>query len=270
MNKLESRMAGILVNLRDSYGAVSVKAEFEAEGTRLEELLRLVDIGKSVGLPLTVKIGGCEAIRDLLEAKQIGCRYIVAPMVETPYAASKFRDAKDFVYTDYEQRGTDFLFNLETETGFANREQLFEVTKLGTGLSGVVFGRHDFVLSMGWDASTISSEETNNYAMELARLCREYDKELVVGGGMSIESIENLNKLQKIRLDRFETRKIVFDAASGLQSDISKGLMHAVEFEYLWLVNKRDYYYRISNEDQRRILHFESRLGINRDKSVFQ
>jgi len=46
--------------------------------------------------------------------------------------------------------------------------------------------------------------------------------------------------------------------------------MHAVEFEYLWLVNKRDYYYRISNEDQRRILHFESRLGINQDKSVFQ
>ena len=42
MNLLEKDMLTVLKSLRDDFGVIGIKAEFEAEGTRLDELLRLV------------------------------------------------------------------------------------------------------------------------------------------------------------------------------------------------------------------------------------
>ena len=260
MNQIEKEMVEILKRGKDQFGVVSTKAEFEAEGTRIEELMRLMDISSAAGLPLTVKIGGCEAIRDLLEAKQIGVKWIVAPMVETAYAASKFLDAKDLIYSESEALDTGFLYNLETITGFNNRHELIEVTKHGRGLNGVVLGRHDFVLSMGWNADTINSQETTNFALEIAQLCKLNDKELVIGGGMSVESLNGIKQIHEVRLDRFETRKVIFDATNALQSQIDIGLYEAVKFEYNWLINKQSYYAAISREDDKRIKAFDKRL----------
>jgi hypothetical protein len=181
-------------------------------------------------------------------------------MVETAYAASKFLDAKDLIYSESEALDTGFLFNLETITGFNNRHELIEVTKHGRGLNGVVLGRHDFVLSMGWNADTINSQETTNFALEIAQLCKVNDKELVIGGGMSVESLNGIKQIHEIRLDRFETRKVIFDATDALQSQIDIGLYEAVKFEYNWLINKQSYYAAISREDDKRIKAFDKRL----------
>lgn len=253
MNKTEKKMVQILAKGKANFGVVSVKAEFEAEGTRIEELLRLVDIARSSGLTLTVKIGGCEAIRDLLESKQIGVSYIVAPMVETGYAASKYIAAKNLIFDEYEREDTDFLMNLETITGYNNREEIMsEISRVG-GADGLVFGRVDFVGSAGWSRDQINHEVTTNHVIEVAKLCQKSNKQLVMGGGVSIESLPAIKAVHHYRLDRFETRKVVFDASAALDSDIELGLLNAVEFELLWLQNKKDYYHGISREDEKRI-----------------
>jgi HpcH/HpaI aldolase/citrate lyase family len=254
-------MVSILDKLKTNHGVVSVKAEFEAEGTRIEELLRLVDIARAAGLTITVKIGGCEAIRDLLEAKQIGVRYIVAPMVESAYAASKFVLAKNIVYSEDERRDTDFLFNMETITGFNSRENLLKTIAVEHGADGVVFGRVDFVGSLGWKREVINFQQTTDYILEVAKLCQKYNKQLVMGGGVSIESIDAIRQVESIYLDRFETRKVVFNATEALRSDIEVGLLEAVHFELLWLINKRDYYQSIALEDAKRINMLEERLA---------
>lgn len=262
MNKTERTMCEILERGRTEFGVVSVKAEFEAEGTRMDELLRLVDMARTAGLPMTVKIGGCEAVRDLLEAKQIGVSHIVAPMVETPYALSKYIAAKNMVYTDDEKVDTDFLFNMETVTGFNNREEMIDIASAPQGIQGVVFGRVDFSGSLGIGRDGIDSRQVTDSVLATAQLCKDKNLDLVVGGAVSIDALPIVKEISEIKLTRFETRKVVFAGEAVNHSNIEAGLLNAVHFELLWLTNKRDYYGKITNEDLKRIDMLESRWEV--------
>ena len=149
MNSYERQMLELLRYGKAEFGVLATKAEFEAEGTRTDELLRLLEIANKADVGLALKVGGCEAIRDMLEAKQFGVRYIIAPMVETPYALSKYIAAKGKVFTEEEQRDISFLFNVETITAFQNLEPMLNLASANPGCDGVVFGRVDFSGSIG-------------------------------------------------------------------------------------------------------------------------
>jgi 2-keto-3-deoxy-L-rhamnonate aldolase RhmA len=260
MNSIEKQMVEILTTCKE-YGLVSVKAEFEAEGTRMDELLRLVDVARASGLKLTVKIGGCEAIRDLLEAKQIGVDYIVAPMVETPYALSKFIAASRLTFAPDEYDNTDFLFNLETITAYENLAEMAALAKSG-GIQGIVFGRVDFSGSLGIGREGIETDEVTNRVIETAKVAKANGLDLVVGGAVSADALESLKRINSEYLTRFETRKLVFTSSALTNPNIELGLLHAVHFELLWLLNKRNYYAHITAEDNKRIEMLETRWQV--------
>jgi citrate lyase beta subunit len=262
MNKTERKMRDILIRGKEDFGVVSVKAEFEAEGTRVDELLRLVDISRSAGLELTVKIGGCEAVRDLLEAKQIGVKYIVAPMVETPYALSKYISAKNSIFRGDDIDETEFLFNLETQTGFGHLEALAAAASEVNGIQGMVFGRVDFAGSMNLGRDEINSKEITSYVLRAAEVAKSADLDFVMGGAISSDSLHVIREIAGVHLSRFETRKVVFSGDATTIENIEQGLVNAVHFELLWLTNKRDYYEKITREDAKRIQMLESRWNL--------
>lgn len=268
MNLNEKKLAELVRRINERGHLKSIKAEFEAEGTRSDELLRLLDVTRTCNVPLTLKIGGCEAVKDLYEARQFGARYIVAPMIESEYALSKFCNTIVKVYPREEAEEVDFLFNLETIQAFNHFEDIVRVAIESPVIAGVVFGRTDFSGSLGLEGD-VQNNQVTECIESVARRLLETDLDLVVGGAISISSLPELNRIAKHRLTRFETRKVVFDGSRLADDDLAESLLDAVHFEMLWLINKSNYYGALHQEDKLRISQLENRWNVLQREIIF-
>lgn len=261
MNVLEYEMIEVLKRLKNDYGVFEIKAEFEAEGSRMEEMMRLKDVTTFVGLPIILKIGGVEAVTDVYNALSIGVKGLIAPMVETPFALSKFLNLIKNMIAEDNAKDIEFAFNLETITAYGNIDEMFKLPDISI-LSGVTVGRVDLTASMGLDRENINTSSEVYSVCEgiLSKTKRWGFIKTGLGGGISKEALPIIKQLSEIKLlDKFETRKVVFPVASHKYGDAA--ILKALEFELLWLKSKRRYYSRIKTEDEKRIEMLEKRVN---------
>jgi 4-hydroxy-2-oxoheptanedioate aldolase len=259
MNSLEKRMIEVLKELRDDFGVYEIKAEFEAEGSRMEEMMRLKDITSCVNLPIILKIGGVEAVTDVYNALALGVKGCIAPMAETKYALSKFTDLIDNYVAEDNAADIEFGANIETITACNNFDDMLKIDNINN-LSGITVGRVDLVGSMGLGRDSINaSKEVMSLCKNIFSKAKAKGFKTAMGGGISVEAFPVINELNSDGLiDKYETRKVVFPASSVSYGE--KSILKAVEFELLWLQSKRRYYSGIKKEDEKRIEMIEQRL----------
>lgn len=255
MNKIKSRMLNVLRELKNEHGVIGVKAEFEAEGARKDELIMLRDLIESVGdLKFIVKIGGCEAVHDLDQCKLLNATGVMAPMIETPFAMQKFKKAFTKVYG--EQSEVERIINAETKTCLSFFD---EILRQGEEfLTGVTVGRSDLSASMGITRNNIESESIFEATREFSMKAKAKGLVTNFGGNIGVDSVPFIVKMYPY-IDRFETRKVVL-----LKNDnpefLRNAIRQALSFELLYLKFKSDYYTRMAKEDIERVKRLQSQV----------
>jgi len=257
VNELERKMVHQLQDLRENHHVIGVKAEFEAEGTRMEEAMRLKEVVSRAGLGLTMKVGGCEAVRDMYEARVIGVERVVGPMVESSWALHKFLGAAKLAFPATEREDVQFAANIETIVGVNNLDEMFSLPEIDE-LDGIVLGRVDMSGSLGLTREDINCPQILDIAKTVFTAAKAKDLECAVGGGVGKEALPFMRELGDL-LDRYETRKVIFDCPAGLSDGAEAGILKAVGFELMWLKNKRDFYGCIYEDDAARIQMLEAR-----------
>lgn len=256
MNREEQRMLDSLLELKEVYGVYGIKAEFEAEGARMDELISLRELILRADLKFITKIGGCEAVHDMQQCKILGATGVMAPMIETPFAMSKFVTAAQRVYGDQIDT-VEWIINAETKTCHANYDGILEA---GKGfLNAVTVGRSDLSASMGIDRKDIESKPVFDATRDLLQKSRNVGHVTNFGGNIGIESIPFIQGMSDVA-DRFETRKVVITMDKD-ENHLRKAIHKALNFELLWLLNKRNYYTRLSAEDEARIERMRNQLN---------
>jgi 4-hydroxy-2-oxoheptanedioate aldolase len=264
MNLIEKKMVNLLRDLKDRFGVTGTKMEFEAEGTRIEEAMRLKEISMAAGLELTTKIGGCEAVKDMFDAQSLGTNHLVAPMVETAYALKKYVLALQVAFDVERREDMEFLINLETETACKNFAAMLEIPE-SKQLDGIVLGRVDLTGSMDLDRSSVNGPDILKLCLQMAAMAKAKGKKVVVGGAVSVHSMDFFKSFPAGHLDRYETRKVVFSCPRAL-SNPEEAFLKAVEFEIAWLRNKKQHYGNIHREDDARLVMMEERYRTSIEK----
>lgn len=251
MNNLKK----ILSNLRDM-GCSGIKISFEDEGALFNEVITMRSLTSSIGIDLSVKIGGCEAKRDIIDCIDLNCDSIVAPMIESEFSLQKFITALN-TYNYDKKKG----FNLETIQSFNNLNKLSDNFHK---IDFITVGRVDFVGSLDKDRDYVDSDSMFQKVKKIFQVARSKGVMCYLGGAITIKSKKFLEELiEENLLDKFETRYIIYDAHKININDLDKLLYWGNLFEVEWLKFIHNRYLSHANKDLKRIKMIEERISQN-------
>ena len=243
-----------LKKLKEIYGVTHIKAEFEAEGSRKDELIMLHEFINEANLGFIIKIGGCEAVHDLDQCKLLYATGVMAPMIETPFAMKKYRGAFEKVYG--KDSDVEKIINAETITCLKNYD---DILAEGKGfLTGVTVGRSDLSASMGIERTDIECERVFEATKELVDKSKAAGLTTNFGGSIGIKSVPFVIKLVN-HVDRFETRKVVLKPNDNA-NELRKAIREALYFELLYLNFKSNYYATMAKEDTLRMKRLREQI----------
>lgn len=246
----------IILNKLKNMGCSGIKISFEDEGAQLNEIMTMRYLTAAVGLELSIKIGGCEAKRDIKECMDIQCDIIVAPMIESGFALKKYTDS--IKSCNYDGKKS---FNLETINGYNNFND-FE--PLLHKFNSITVGRVDFVNSINKSRDFANSNLMYTYVCDIFTKSKDCGLLCNLGGAISIDSKEFIEKLINVNLlDYFETRYVIFKAENIDMSEYEKMIYYANLFEMEWMKYIQSRYINHAQKDNARINMIQERLNKN-------
>ena len=209
-----------------------VKLSLEDEGSTFEDLKIMSKITKSLNLNLNIKIGGCEAINDIIFCKSLRPKSIVAPMVESQYALRKFVESVG------DKKKIELLINIETSSALKNINKIVK-SKYFKMLDGVVIGRSDLARSLNLEKSEVNSLKIFNHVMKNFKKIKKNTKKdflFKMGGSITPASQVFIRKLFKKKLlNRIETRNAEFILSEKVIKNLKQIIQQAWIFEIEWL-----------------------------------
>ncbi len=228
-----------ITDLKKEHGAYALKASFEDEGVTDSDLNDLILLSGDTGLQVYVKIGGCEANRDIEKCLRLGISGIVAPMVESPFAVSKFISSVKSKCELLSIPEPKKFVNLETIDACSRSAEI--LSEYHNELDGIVVGRSDLSKSMGLEKKNVNDKKVIDVVRSTLRNAKKYKLQTKMGGTVSSESVSVIESLfLDGLLDRFETRAVVFTISET--HDILNSVKAALGYEQM-LLQKRHHFH---------------------------
>ncbi len=231
---IEKEIYEQILLLKETFHLDAVKAEFEAEGSSFNDLVRLRRLTTQAGTKLYLKIGGVEALRDIKDSLEIGVDGLISPMVESKFGLKKFLDAYKSIYKDHKIK---LSINIETKNSIG---QLEEILLMGKGmLDNITLGRTDLSASFMDSAITPDSQFLMDLIGYVGKRSKMEGFSFTVGGSISAVSIDYFLKNPAVskNIDCIETRKVVLPRDVMLTNE--SALNEALRFEELYILSKK-------------------------------
>lgn len=232
---IEQKLFEELVRLKEEFGLKGIKAEFEAEGSSFRDLVRLRRITDKLDVPLFLKIGGVEALRDIKDSLEIGVDGLIAPMVESPFGLKKFDDA---VSSIYKNKSVHRSINIETHGAVCQVDDILGFAK--GRIENVTVGRTDLSSSYFDPDVKPDSEFIFGLLADLGKKISDAGLTMTVGGSVSKKSVELFRRDEKKWQElifRLETRKVILPLDMMLKKN---AIEEALRFEELYILSKKE------------------------------